>query len=135
MVQITWNTDVNAPCCLGEILADNGESVLIQTDWDYPGVASTFGWSVQNVQKPIAERTLQSALTDLDGIDTLAELTRLVGECWQDESENPCRHSETDGTVDCPECGVTAGEFIGAASEWLSDNDGATADDPGYFGE
>ena len=22
----------------------NGETVLIQTDWDYPGVASAFGW-------------------------------------------------------------------------------------------
>ena len=24
--------------------AENGESVLIQTDWDYPGTASSFGW-------------------------------------------------------------------------------------------
>lgn len=23
---------------------DDGRSVLIQTDWDYPGTASTFGW-------------------------------------------------------------------------------------------
>ena len=27
------------------IQADDGRDVLIQTDWDYPGVASTFGWS------------------------------------------------------------------------------------------
>lgn len=26
------------------IVNDNGRDVLIQTDWDYPGVASTFGW-------------------------------------------------------------------------------------------
>jgi hypothetical protein len=25
--------------------ADDGRDVLIQTDWDYPGVASIFGWS------------------------------------------------------------------------------------------
>ena len=24
--------------------AENGESILIQTDWDYPGVASSFGY-------------------------------------------------------------------------------------------
>ena len=23
---------------------DTGETVLIQTDWDYPGLASSFGW-------------------------------------------------------------------------------------------
>lgn len=23
---------------------DTGETVLIQTDWDYPGIASSFGW-------------------------------------------------------------------------------------------
>ena len=27
------------------IEADDGRTVLIQTDWDYPGVASVFGWS------------------------------------------------------------------------------------------
>ena len=25
--------------------ADDGRDLLIQLDWDYPGVASTFGWS------------------------------------------------------------------------------------------
>ena len=24
---------------------EDGKTVLIQTDWDYPGVASSFGWS------------------------------------------------------------------------------------------
>jgi hypothetical protein len=23
---------------------DTGDDILVQTDWDYPGVASTFGW-------------------------------------------------------------------------------------------
>ena len=49
MAQITWNTEVNAPCCPGEILGPNGQSVLIQTDWDYPGVASSFGWNIADV--------------------------------------------------------------------------------------
>jgi hypothetical protein len=67
-------------------------------------------------------------------------------ECWDcdDCDDNPdgytagietCAHDGTDGTVDCKHCGVTAGEFIAAAGEWLRDNDGATADDPGYFSE
>ena len=25
--------------------ADDGQELLIQLDWDYPGIASTFGWS------------------------------------------------------------------------------------------
>lgn len=47
-------------------------SLLIQTDWDYPGVARTFGWAGEDDQ-------------------------------------------------------------ISAAFDFLSDNIGATADDPGYF--
>jgi len=96
---ITWNTDVNAPCCPGEIVAEDGRTVLVQTDWDWPGVASTFGWSIRNLVP--------------DG--------------------QACDHNGTDGTVDCPECGITAADFISAAGEWLRDNNGATADDPGYF--
>ena len=102
---ITWNTEINAPCCPGEILGPNGQSILVQTDWDYPGVASTFGWSIQDVQ---------------------AQGTRYYGLA-------PCDHSGTDGTVDCPDCGLKAITFINAAGNWLRENDGATADDPGYF--
>lgn len=106
---ITWNTDINAPCCPGEIVADDGRTLLIQTDWDYPSVASTFGWNMMDVQK------------------------------WPNEDElrkntfEPCYHEATDGTIPCKECGVTASEFISAAYDWLCNNDGATADDPGYF--
>ena len=96
---IIWNTEVNAPCCPGEIVNDNGDSILIQTDWDYPGTANTFGWSLREVQR--------------EGGD--------------------CDHSGTDGTVDCHECGVSASDFISAASDWLYDNDGVVAEDPGYF--
>jgi hypothetical protein len=31
------------------------------------------------------------------------------------------------------ECGVKAIQFIESAVEFLNDNDGAVADDPGYF--
>ena len=31
---------------VSRIKEEREQSVLIQTDWDYPGTASTFGWSV-----------------------------------------------------------------------------------------
>jgi hypothetical protein len=27
------------------LVAEDGQCLLIQTDWDYPGIASEFGWS------------------------------------------------------------------------------------------
>lgn len=27
------------------LVADDGRELLVQTDWDFPGVAQTFGWS------------------------------------------------------------------------------------------
>lgn len=30
-----------------------------------------------------------------------------------------CDHRGTDGTIDCPDCGRKAGDFIAAASDWL----------------
>lgn len=122
--KITWNTDVNAPGCPGEIVNDDGRTVLIQTDWDYPGTASTFGWSVQEVQ------TCPSCGKILSGDDT-ASL-----KCPACDAElKICDHGGTDGTVDCKQCGVTATDFITAAGNYLEDNDGMTADDPGYFSE
>lgn len=121
MGKIVWNTDVHAPCCPGEIVAEDGRTILIQTDWDYPGVASSFGWSVAHVQK----------CPDCGG----SAVGPNIGHCQECDHawEEPCRHESTDGTVDCGECGVTAAQFIEAAREWLDDNDGAEADDPGYF--
>lgn len=120
MSLITWNTDVNAPGCPGEIVNGDGRTVLVQTDWDYPGVASSFGWDLASVQRCGHCRSVSSST---DG---------LCGRC-DEELSDPCDHSGTDGTVDCRACGVTAGAFIEAAGEWLGDNNGVTADDPGYF--
>jgi hypothetical protein len=67
------------------------DSVLIQTDWDHPGVASCMGWS-------------------------------------------PC-HRETDGTIDCPECGLTAVSFIREAGEHIREHAGESFPDLNeYFG-
>lgn len=27
------------------VVAEDGRDILIQSDWDYPGLASTFGWT------------------------------------------------------------------------------------------
>ena len=47
---ITWKTECDAPC-IGMIVDDEtGKTHLIQDAWAYPGAASTFGWSVRDVQ-------------------------------------------------------------------------------------
>ncbi len=81
-----------------------GESLLVQVDYDYPSVASTFGWYIGSVEEPLPH-----------GYSL------------------PCEHGGTDGTVDCHDCGMTAADFIAAAVDYLDSQDGATADDPGYF--
>lgn len=139
---ITWNTDVNAPGCPGEILAEDGRSVLVQTDWDYPGVASTFGWTTKSVQqagpRPDFDYSAECGVLKCEECGAVLYPMEVEnGECPDCGGECkpfvPCDHSSTDGTVDCKECGCTAGAFIRSAGEWLSDNDGATTEDPGYF--
>ena len=120
---ITWNTDVNAPSCPGEIVDESGRSILIQTDFDYPATATTFGWSVRNVQR----------CPDCGELSTAGPVVGLCDDCDHAWESGLCDHSHTDGTVDCPDCGVTASEFISAAGDWLREHDGETVDDPGYF--
>lgn len=100
----------DAPCCVKIIAEDSrlGDR-LIQVDYDFPGIASTFGFSLARVQAPGREFSSE------------------------DPDRPPCRHEHTDGTVDCRDCGVSAGDFITAARQFLDDHDGAEAEDPGYF--
>jgi hypothetical protein len=105
MSRIILDSDTSdCPGAVCKILnADNeNHNILVQTDWDAPSVASSFGWNMREVQ-------VQNA--------------------------GSCNHSHTDGTVDCPDCGIKATTFINAAIEWINDNDGVDADDPGYFDE
>ena len=78
---------------------DTDKDIFVQTDYDAPSVAGTFGWNIRDVQK---------------------------------DEKDPCDHRGTDGSVDCRECGVTASEFISSAIEWIDNNDGAQAENPGY---
>lgn len=71
---------------------------LVQTDWDYPTTAALFGWSLRRVQgNALTARMLQRAPNRGHG----------------------CDHRSTDGTVACPDCGVTASAFIHAAGTFL----------------
>lgn len=172
----------DAPCCI-KVLASDGRDMLVQTDWDYPGIARTFGWDMAEVQPD--KRTAcfnrfslelpQDCIADCshsgqcyddvkywaDEINRPAEITpeKLAAElkeygAWESEDladdganwqrliwiaagnlkeEKGCEHGGTDGTIDCPECGLTSSRFIEAAREWIDDHDGAEAEDPGYF--
>lgn len=127
---ITWNTDVNAPCCPGEIVNDDGRTLLIQTDWDCPGTAQTFGWSLTMVQRcPKCDK----AHTSCDGDEFCCDGCDGEEDQDADMMHDCCDHDSTDGTVPCKTCGLQPGDFMSAAYDWLKDNDGATADDPGYF--
>lgn len=125
-VNITLDANPSdAPCCL-KIIADDGRDMLVQTDWDYPATARTFGWDMSTVQNAPKGYS--------DWQEGYGEWTAEEETAFNAFGANPaCEHSHTDGTVDCKECGLTAHEFIAAARQWLDDNDGAEAEDPGYF--
>lgn len=106
-------------------MASDGRDILIQNDHEWTAVASFFGWSVSKCQKP-APACYERWQTGFDC--TLEEHS----EC-QDYEAKTCEHSGSDGSVDCRQCGMKAGEFIANARQWMDDNDGAQAEDPGYF--
>ncbi len=81
---------------------DEKNTILIQSDWDFPGVARTFGWDM----------TKEQILTEA------------------------CDHSGTDGTVPCPDCGISVSQMIEAAQEYLDTVlDEKEVEDPGYFAD
>src|SRR3990172_2650861 len=65
-------------------------STLVQFDRDYPGVAASFGWCIRDVQ---------------------VQQARYYGVA--------CDHSGTDGTVQCPDCGLLPVTFITSAAAYL----------------
>ena len=72
-----------------------GEGVLFQTDYDFPRAAQDLGWRLTRVQ--------------VRGDKVRHHARHVKG----------CDHSGTDGTVTCRDCGVTVGDFIDAAREYL----------------
>jgi hypothetical protein len=136
MGTIYIDTDSHAPCCPCRIVdKETGKDILVQTDWDFPGFASTFGWSVRDVQKCRGcHATLPTPDYDSEFDDAPIKCDECGRKKFGKKGQNTiCDHSGTDGTIDCKDCGVTASEFIESAREFLEENDGAEADDPGYF--
>jgi hypothetical protein len=76
---------------------DGERRYLPPSDWYYPGLAMTFGYSSSD--------------------------------------DGGCRHDRTDGTVDCPDCGYTVGDFIDDSRRFLDQcvEAGTVAEDPGYL--
>lgn len=107
MSKIILDADTSdCPGCICKVLNHNeSRSILVQEDHQSPGVASSFGWNIRDVQP---QNYGYYGIT--------------------------CHHENTDGTVDCEHCGVKASTFIAAATEWINENDGCEAEDPGYFG-
>ena len=104
-----------------------GKDILIQTDYDYPGVASAFGWSPSKVPQAHCHVAAHAdeEYPDCEGC-----------EHWQPlqgpRCDACCAHDSTDGTVDC-KCGVKAMVFIQHAQAWLDEHVGDSVEDPGYF--
>ena len=124
------DTDCNAPCCPCKIVdKESGKDILVQTDFDYPGFASTFGWNLREVkpEEPSDYETEWKDNTELD------ETERAAFALY--EKQCACDHDDTDGTIDCEHCGLDAMVFITSAGAYLEKNDGKEAEDPGYFGE
>ena len=44
LIRLEAGSDHGAPCCYVLVDEDTGEDILVQTDWDYPSVASAFGF-------------------------------------------------------------------------------------------
>ena len=86
--------------------SDEKNSILVQTDWDYPSLARTFGWNMEDTQVMNASYYGQE-----------------------------CGHDSTDGTVKCGSCGLTPTTFISDAAIYLDNNLGKIVDDQGYFPE
>jgi hypothetical protein len=76
-------------------------SDYVQVDYDYPAAAQTAGWNLARVQM----RRIGGEAHSL----AMARRPRGVH----------CAHRSTDGTVGCPDCGIEASAFIGAARCYL----------------
>jgi len=119
----------DAPCCV-KIVAEDGRDLLIQSDWDFPSVAGSFGFRLSDVL-PKAPQGYYDWQEGRDGGTPWTPEEEAVFHAY--EAQPKCEHRGTDGTIKCPTCGLLPADFISAARQWIDANDGATAKDPGYF--
>lgn len=108
----------------------------IGADYGFPSVAQGLGWSLTRVQ-----RDKDGYVVVLGRAPKICSLShaassvagRYVGgkcpACNADfkpraKLKNYCPHRGTDGSVDCPDCKIKAGDFISAATEYLEQRAG-----------
>jgi hypothetical protein len=124
------------------VIAEDGQDMLVQLDYDFCSLAKYFGWSPSNIA---TYEVWDSNFHGGDAIEVVFSGT--IEECDEYMHAPPfegndrgltrrlmCDHDDTDGTIDC-DCGMNAMKFINDAQKWLDDHEGAVADDPGYFTE
>lgn len=69
------------------IRAENGESVLVQTDWDYPGLAQTFGlWSPPS---DATDGTVDCPITGKKASEMIAEAAEALSNGEGAQVEDP----------------------------------------------
>jgi hypothetical protein len=65
---------------------DRGRTILIQTDWDYPGVASSFGWDIRSAHAPgCADPSGTDGTIDCPSCGTTASSFITAAESWMDD--------------------------------------------------
>ena len=86
-----------------EEIEDEDGTVLVQVDYDFPSLASSLGWSPLSVQRSARHGKRYTGPVRFN----------------KEPCVTACLHPSTDGTVDCRECGCTAGDFIAGAARFL----------------
>lgn len=86
-------------------------SLFVQSDRDYCRLANSFGWTPSQAYGVWIDPSIPKTANGDD---------------------NYCLHVNTDGTIPCA-CGCQPADFIESARDYLEENIGAVADDPGYF--
>jgi hypothetical protein len=70
------------------LIVDNatGKDILIQTDWDYPGIASTFGWSHEHGE---TDGTIDCPVCGASASDMINEAQEYLDDHIGDTAEDP----------------------------------------------
>ena len=94
-MDITWNTHAHTGC-IGKIVSPDSREVHIYADWDIPGVAMIFGWSVDKV-RPIGcmcehigtDGTIDCPTCKLPVVDFIASARQWLEENDGAKAEDP----------------------------------------------
>jgi hypothetical protein len=131
-IQIDTDITSDRPCQIVDLVTRR--TVMPSTDFEYPSYAQTFGFDLHTVQRcPNCKKTVLVPNLDDGRTQPVYFHCENCMDAGSTITHACCTHDRTDGTVQCPACGLSAGAFISAASDFLSVHHGLTAEDPGYF--